>query len=124
MTAPDPLPKLTERRFMQQVVRLAEMLGWRVWHDAATNTRPTCRRCSAPLACAVCGTPVTIIRNAAGMLDLIMVRRPRVVWVELKSDRGKLTEAQYALLIELRSSHQEVYCWRPSDWRAIERVLR
>jgi hypothetical protein len=109
------LPKLTERRFMGQVVKLAELLGWRVWHDNATN---------APRACKACGTPSPVARNAAGMLDLILIRRPRVVWAELKSERSKLTDDQYATLIELRASHQEAYVWRPSDLDQITRILR
>lgn len=111
----DALPKISERRFQGQVVRLAEMLGWRVWHDNATN---------APRACVVCRAPQAVVRNAAGLPDLILIRRPRVVWVELKSQRGKLTDDQWRYLEELKASRQEAYCWRPSDWRTIERILR
>jgi hypothetical protein len=109
------LPKLTERRFHKQVVRLAELMGWRVWHDTATN---------APRACAACDTPIPVIRNPAGMLDLILIRRPRVVWAELKSERGTLTDAQYTALVELRASGQEAHVWRPSDIEKITRILR
>jgi hypothetical protein len=108
-------PRISERRFMAQVVRLAELLGWRAWHDNATN---------APRACKACAARLPVVRNAAGMLDLILMRRPRVVWAELKADRGKLTDEQLATLIELRASHQEAYVWKPSDWKTIERILR
>lgn len=117
-------PKLTERRFQQQVVQYAELMGWHVRHDSATNQRATCRRCRAPLACATCGTPVTIVRNAPGLLDLLLVRRPRVIWAELKSERGKMTDDQLVTFRDLRASGQDVYLWRPSDWPTIERILR
>lgn len=106
---------ISERRFQAQVVRLAEMFSWKVWHDNASAGR---RQCQA------CGAPVTIPGNPAGLPDLILVRRPRVVWVELKAQRGKLTDDQWAYIEELKASRQEAYVWRPSDFKIIERVLR
>lgn len=117
-------PRQTERSFQAQVIRAAELLGWRVRHDSATNQRQTCASCHAMLRCASCGTEPRIIRNAAGMLDLLLIRRPRVVWAELKSDRGKLTDEQLTMLTELRASGQEAYLWKPKDWPTIERILR
>jgi hypothetical protein len=124
MTFLDTAPKLTERRFMRQVVELAGLLGWRAWHDAATNQRSTCRTCKAPLACRQCGQLQPVVRNAAGLLDLILIRRPRVIWAELKSDRAKLTPSQLTTFCELRASGQEAYVWRPSDLEKITRILR
>ncbi len=109
------LPPQTERSFMGQVLAYARLMGWRVWHDQATNTA---RRCSG------CGTVRRTPRNAAGLPDLILVRRPRVVWAELKAERGKTSDDQHAWLDDLRASGQRVYLWRPSDWEEIERVLR
>jgi hypothetical protein len=115
MTMLPVLPKLTEVRFQSQVVKLAGLLGWRVWHDNATN---------APRACKACGAPLPVVRNAAGLPDLILVRRPRVVWAELKAQRGKLSDDQWAYIEELKASRQEAYVWRPSDFKTIERILR
>lgn len=110
-----PTPRQTEKQFQASVVRYAELMGWRTWSDRATNRRRRCPGCGAWTAGA---------RNAAGLPDLILVRRPRLVWVELKSDRGTLRPEQTVWLEELRASGQEVYLWRPSDWETIERVLR
>jgi hypothetical protein len=107
--------KQSERSFMGQVLTYARLMGWRIFHDSATNTARRCSACGA-----VRGTP----RNAAGLPDLILVRRPRVVWAELKSQRGKATEDQRDWLDDLRASGQHVYLWRPSDWPEIEKVLR
>jgi hypothetical protein len=108
-------PKQSERAFMAQVGRYATLMKWRVWHDNATN---------APRRCRSCGEVQHLPRNRSGLPDLILVRRPRVVWVELKADRGKLSDEQRAWLDDLRASGQEVYLWRPNDWSEAERVLR
>lgn len=105
----------TERAFMGQVVRYARLMGWRVFHDEATNTA---RRCSA------CGAVRRTPRNPAGLPDLILVRRPRLVWAELKSARGRVTPDQRAWIEELRACGQDARIWRPDDWPEIERVLR
>ena len=105
----------SERSFQSSVVQYAEMMGWRVWHDRATNV---------PRRCPNCGATPRIIRNPGGLPDLILVRRPRVVWVELKSERGRLTDDQAVWLRDLRASEQEVYLWRPSMWQEVEQVLR
>lgn len=107
--------KQSERAFQAQVIAYARLMGWRVRHDAATNAPRACRHCKAPLR---------LPRNEAGFLDLLLIRRPRIVWAELKSERGRLTEAQRAEIAELRSCGQEAHLWRPSDWREIERILR
>ena len=93
-------PKLTERQFMQQVVMYAYLMGWRCYHTHDSR------------------------RSEAGFPDLVLVRRPRVVFAELKSERGKLTLDQRVWLDALEGCTVERYVWRPSDWRAIERLLR
>lgn len=107
--------RMTEGQWQKQVIQYATMMRWRVWHDNATN---------APRRCPSCGEARRLPRNRSGLPDLILVRRPRVVWVELKADRGRLTDEQAAWLGDLRASGQEVYLWRPNDWPVVERVLR
>lgn len=108
-------PKQSERSFQGQVVAYARMTGWVAWEDKATNMPRACRRCRAPIQWP---------RNAAGHPDLLLIRVPRVVWAELKSERGRLSDDQRAWIAALRASGQEVYIWRPSDFEAIERILR
>lgn len=105
----------SERAFQGSVVRYARLMGWTVWHDEATN---------APRRCRQCGTVGKFLRNVKGLPDLILVRRPRIVWAELKSERGRLTDEQRAWIEELRACGQEVHVWRPSLWQEVERVLR
>lgn len=63
-------------------------------------------------------------RNESGFPDLVLVRRPRVIFAELKAERGRLLDAQRDWLAALRDCSVESYLWRPSDWPEIERVLR
>jgi hypothetical protein len=96
----DAPPKLTEAQFMAQVIRLAEVFGWRHYHTRDSR------------------------RSPEGFPDLVLLRRPRVVFCELKSDRGALTPAQRAWLEELRACGQEAYVFKPRDMDAIAKLLR
>lgn len=91
---------VTEQAFQATVLELARLTGWRCYHTWAS------------------------LRSPAGFPDLVMVRGERLVFAELKSARGKLSEAQSGWLEALRSTGAEVYLWRPEDWSAIEDTLR
>lgn len=54
-------------------------------------------------------------RSQAGWPDLALVRE-RVLFAELKTTGGKLTDAQLEWLMALESAGAEVYVWRPIDW--------
>jgi hypothetical protein len=56
---------------------------------------------------------------------MVLVRDARLLFVELKTERGKLTYPQRSWLSALNECPSaEVYEWRPSDWPEIEVVLR
>jgi hypothetical protein len=93
-----PVP-ITEKRFMAQVVQLARLLGWMVYH------------------------PYFSRRSVPGYPDLTLVRE-RVFWVELKVGRGKLTPDQELWRDALRAAGAEWHEWRPERWDAIEEALR
>mgnify|MGYP000098728519 CR=1 FL=1 len=93
--------RLTEKAFAQQVVDLARLLGWRVYRTWLS------------------------VRSPAGFPDLVLVRPPRLIFAELKSEKGRLTPAQEAWLELLRQvPGAEVYVWRPADLEEIAAVLR
>lgn len=108
------LPQQTEREFQASVINLARGMGWTVWFDVATN---------APRRCSGCGAVRRLPRNASGHPDLILIRRPRIIWAELKAEDGKLSEAQAAWIEELMACGQEAYVWRPQDAQRIAEVL-
>jgi len=93
------LPPQTERSWQQQVYDAARVLGWRAYHTRDSRG------------------------SAEGFPDLILVRRPRVIAVELKRDGLDATDAQRAWLDDFAASGVETYCWHPSDWSEVERVL-
>lgn len=66
-------------------------------------------------------------RNNAGLPDLVAVRGGRLLFIELKSNRGRLRVEQRSWLGALgRVDGIEVYLWTPRDWHAgtIEEVLK
>ena len=105
----------SERDFMKAVIEMATLFGWRTWHDSATN---------APRQCWHCGRGTVLKRNDPGWPDLVLVRRPRILFVELKAEGETPTVEQWAWLGELDACGQEAHVWTPADWPAIERSLR
>ena len=107
---PATLPPLTEAAFMEQVTQLAEIRGWEWMH-----CRPgmTARSWRTPLS----GT------MAKGWPDLVLVRRERLLAVELKRDGAKPTPEQTEVL-GILSGAAETAVWTPLSWTEIERVLR
>lgn len=104
---------LTEKQFQAQVVALAQIYRWRVYHPFLSKW------------------------SERGFPDLTMVRSSdrRLMFVELKRETGRLTEAQADWIDSLRALHSDdipfadgprvqVFVWRPSDWADIERELR
>ena len=83
---------MTEKELRQSIVRAAKEFGWKVYFSW------------------------TSIHSPAGFPDLCMVRGSRLVFAELKTDKGKVTLDQQVWLDALRASGKcEVYLWRPSD---------
>ena len=56
-------------------------------------------------------------RNRRGFPDLVLVhqRNGRLIFVELKSDKGKLRPEQQ-VWAELLGRHHEFYVWKPVHW--------
>ena len=110
-----PLLTVSEAEFQTAVVELAELCGWLLchFHDSRREVR---RRD---------GTRLFIGDKAtSGFPDLVLVRPPEVMFIELKSERGRMTANQKKWREALSRCTGVRYClWRPSDWGEIERVL-
>ena len=90
-----------EKGFQDTVIEYAGSLNWSWWHD--TDSR----------------------KNHPGMPDLILIRPPRLLFVELKTEKGKYRLFQSAWAVMLgECPGVEYYSWRPSDWEEIEEVLQ
>ena len=96
---------LSETDFQNTIIEVAELHRWLVYHTHDSR------------------------RSAPGFPDLTMVRDGMLIFAELKTEKGKLTEDQAQWIAELdnvrlRTGATRVFLWRPSDWKEIEEVLR
>ena len=97
---------MTEAEFQKQVIDAAHLFGWRVAHFRPARTAHGWR------------TPVAA--DGAGFPDLVLVRNHQLIFAELKTDTGKLSDAQRGWLEALPRS----VVWRPRYWDDIERALK
>lgn len=97
------LPRITEKQFMAQVKRFAELHGWTVYHTFDSR------------------------RSGPGFPDLVFGRGPgnwpRLVAAELKVGKNKVTVFQLAWLGHFEGQGVPTYLWTPDDWELIERIL-
>lgn len=84
---------VSERQLMDSVTRSAEALGWE-WHHQFTS-----------------------IHSKPGWPDLTLVRPGRLIFVEVKSQRGAVRSEQWPWLTLLAEAGAETALWRPSDDR-------
>lgn len=95
----DRVPALSEARWQRQVLTLARLHGWWTYHVQDSR------------------------RSAPGWPDLVLLRPPSVLLVELKTDHGRLSAAQRQVLDALATCGLEVHVWRPRDLPVIGRRL-
>jgi len=104
---------MSEADLLKCVLDLAKLKGWLVAHFRPAQTSK--------------GWRTAVSADGFGFPDLVMVRHDRCLFVELKAERGKLSEAQSIWLGFLTGANQRgrVFIWKPSDWLSgeIERRL-
>lgn len=95
-------PGLSEDDWQVQVLHLAALHGWALSYHTLRSTGST-----------------------AGWPDLVLVhrRRQRAIFVELKTDHGRLTAAQRTWLCALQVAGLEATVWRPKDLTAVRAAL-
>jgi hypothetical protein len=103
--------KVTEAAFQAVVIDLARWHGWKVFHPLpAQNAKGRWRTAQA---------------GDTGFPDLVLAHSKRgVIFAELKSAIGKLSDHQQTWLATLRQAGAEVYVWRPADIDQIKAVLQ
>ena len=97
--------KQSEDDFKRAVIELAQLNGWLVHH-----ARPAMNRR---------GAWATWQEGHNGYPDLTLARKGRVIFAELKSEKGKASDAQLGWLVSLPNG----YVWKPSDWDSIVKLL-
>ena len=90
---------MTEGEFQKRITDLCDWLGLK-WHHE-TDSR----------------------RTRKGWPDLVICGPEKVIIVELKSPRGKVTKEQHEWLISLSRAGISCYVWRPDDWEFARRRL-
>jgi hypothetical protein len=96
---------LTEAEWQEKVIARARARRWLVHH---------CRPCQR-----TDGSWTTPVQGHAGFPDLVLAREGVVLFRELKTDAGRLTEAQRHWLETL----PEARLWRPGDWPEVEATI-
>lgn len=111
----------TEVQFQQAVIDYARLMGWKVYHTHDSS------------------------RSESGFPDLVLARKGRIVFAELKTQNGRVKAEQQEWLIELNGREEFglddyrvkiaalmrneiprvlVCLWRPDCWDEIQAVLR
>lgn len=107
--APSPYASITEKQLREQIRDLTKIYGWRMAFTQFSMMSPK------------------------GFPDLCLVRPPRLIFAELKSEKGKTSPDQDLWLADLRAASPdghdgtqffEVYLWRPHDIVKIAEILR
>lgn len=93
---------VTEKDLREQVRDLCGIFGWKLYFTW------------------------TSMHSPRGFPDLVLAHpgKKRIIYAELKSEKGKVTPEQQRWLDALRQCGQEVYVWRPADIEEIARLLR
>ena len=99
-----------ESDYLSTIIDLAKVYQWIVHHSRPAWTNKGWR---------------TAIQGDPGCPDLILVRMPRVIFAEIKTKYGKLSDDQNNWILRLVGCPGvETYIWRPDDWEEITRILR
>jgi hypothetical protein len=113
------VPPRTEQELLDQTIQLAKLQGWTVTHFRPARTRNGHR---------------TAVQGHVGFVDFVAARKGRVLFRELKADKGKLTAEQLDWARQLTGNPR--WCetrdapveyrlrllydvWRPADWQPL-----
>ena len=93
---------ITERDLREQIRDLCKLFGWKMYFTWRS------------------------IHSPAGFPDLVLANseQKKVIFAELKREKGKVTPEQKEWLDALKACGQTVYVWRPGDIEAIAEILR
>lgn len=101
---------VSEAAFQEAIIELAKLNGWLVHAERPAPTQDSWR---------------TPIQGDPGYPDLCLVRPPTVLFLELKSEKGKIRPEQVQWIGQINRCQVgvEAHVCRPSDWPLIESLL-
>jgi hypothetical protein len=91
--------RITEEQFQQQIIDTARLLGWRVYHTRDSR------------------------RSEPGFPDLVLCR-DRLVFLEIKTETGRVSDAQGEWIAAINRAGGCALVVRPSDLAEIEKALK
>lgn len=98
-----PKINISEAVFQEQVLQIASLYGWSWYHTYDSR------------------------RSNPGFPDLVLIRggsRPRTIFLELKSTKGRLTEDQQFWLRHFLDMGWESYALWPDDFDLVNEILK
>ena len=106
----DPL-KISEKQLQAAIVELAKWQGWMVFHALPVQNSA--------------GRWRTAVQGDIGFPDLVLAHREKgVIFVELKSAIGRISDFQMKWIETLKAAGSEVYVWRPRDISEARQILQ
>lgn len=90
---------MTEAQWQRRITDLCDLLGL-MWHHE-TDSR----------------------RSKKGFPDLVIAGPNGVIFAELKSNTGKVSDAQQAWVRQINTGGGEAWVWRPTHWDLVMRRL-
>jgi len=93
-------PTITEKEFTGQIKELAATFGYSFYHTWHS------------------------IHSAPGFPDCVLAKPGRLIFCELKSETGKVSNKQQEWLDVLEAAGAETYLFRPSQFEEMVQVLR
>lgn len=94
------VPMISERAFQGTVTDALELYGWAWYHTHDSR------------------------RSPAGFPDIIAVRGPVMLAIELKREDGKTSVSQYRWLDMLRATGARAYVIRPSNFDTLLTMIK
>jgi hypothetical protein len=102
-TALEGWRKLTEDQLLKATLDVAKLYGWHSFHVRPARTEKGWR------------SPVQ--GDGKGFPDLVLAKRDRLIFAELKGVTGTLTREQWQWR-DVLEPHAPFYVWRPSAWES------
>lgn len=101
---------MSEDDWLSLIVEVATLQGWLVFHALPARTRRGVR---------------TAMMGHQGFVDLVLCKGRWVVFVELKTELGRVALHQRTWLDRLEAAQRvQTYVWRPSQFDQIVEYLK
>jgi len=105
---------MIESEYQQQIIDLAHLYNWRVAHFRTVRVQ----RANGSVYYAT-----ALAADGAGFPDLVLVRE-RVIYAEIKTNRGVLSDEQKIWRDMLLAAGEEWYVWKPKDFESVKEALK